>query len=123
MDSCFFSLFLISKSIPRNLTFNFNGVVSSSGSRTLNYVLTSVAPPKPGTTDGTIPSDYYRKGTVSFSGLTAQDKQLSLSEAIKKYEEQEWKAIALIPYLNIQEEEFENESNTKPELQQNIKTC
>lgn len=61
------------------LTFNFNGVVSSSGSRTLNYVLTSVAPPKPGTADGTIPSEYYRKGTVSFSGLTAQSKQLSFT--------------------------------------------
>ena len=61
------------------LTFNFNGVVSSSGSRTLNYVLTSVAPPSPGSADGTIPTTYYRKGTVSFSGLTKLDKQLSFT--------------------------------------------
>lgn len=61
------------------LTFNFNGVVSSSGSRTLNYVLTSVAPPSPGSADGTIPTNYYAKGTVSFSGLTKQNKQLSFT--------------------------------------------
>lgn len=61
------------------LTFNFNGVVSSSGSRTLNYVLTSTAPPSPGSADGTIPTTYYRKGTVSFSGLTKLDKQLSFT--------------------------------------------
>ena len=61
------------------LTFNFNGVVSSSGSRTLNYVLTSVAPPSPGSADGTIPTEYYRKGSVTFSGLTAQSKQLTFT--------------------------------------------
>ena len=40
--------------------------------------------------------------------FSPEDKQLSLSEAIKKYEEQEWKAIALIPYLNIQEDEMDS---------------
>lgn len=40
--------------------------------------------------------------------FSIEDKQLSLDEAIKKYKEHEWKAIALIPYLNIQEDEMDS---------------
>lgn len=43
-----------------------------------------------------------------FYTFSPEDKQLSLSEAIEKYKEQEWKAIALIPYLNVQEDEMDS---------------
>jgi hypothetical protein len=43
-----------------------------------------------------------------FYTFSPEDKQLSLSEAIEKYKEQEWKAIALIPYLNVQENEMDS---------------
>jgi hypothetical protein len=39
--------------------------------------------------------------------FSPEDKQLSMSEAIEKYKDQEWKSIALIPYLNVREDEMD----------------
>lgn len=39
--------------------------------------------------------------------FSSEDKQLSLNEAIEKYKEQEWKSIALIPYLNVREDDMD----------------
>lgn len=40
--------------------------------------------------------------------FSPEDKQLSLNDAIEKYKNQEWKAIALIPYLNVQKNEMDS---------------
>lgn len=62
------------------LTFNFNGVVGSSGSRTIYYGITTSAPPAPGSSAGSIPSFVTgTSGSITYTGLSKQSKQLSLT--------------------------------------------
>lgn len=62
------------------LIFNFNGVVGSSGSRTVYYGITTSAPPSPGSSAGSIPNFIAgTSGSITYSGLTTQNKQLSLT--------------------------------------------
>ena len=42
-----------------------------------------------------------------FYQFSRQDKQLNLNEAIEKYKKTVWKAVALIPYLDIKDDEME----------------
>lgn len=62
------------------LTFNFNGVVGSSGERTIYYGITTTEPPDPGNSAGSIPSFVAgTSGSITYTGLSKQNKQLSLT--------------------------------------------
>lgn len=62
------------------LTFNFNGVVGSSGKRTIYYGITTTEPPDPGSSAGSIPSFITgTSGSITYTGLSKQNKQLSLT--------------------------------------------
>jgi hypothetical protein len=49
----------------------------------------------------------FSQKDFQFYKFSPEDKQLSLSEAIEKYRGQEWKSIALIPYLSVREDEMD----------------
>lgn len=60
------------------LTLNFNGIVRTNGSRTLNYGISTASPT--GYSPSNLPSFLSgTTGTITYSSLTAQSKQLTLT--------------------------------------------